>query len=307
MAIFTNRPFLGKQNSFGFPLMSVLQNSIHKSKMKPQVVGIVGFGNEGRGFWSPFFKKLRYTVLSSDKAEDNQWIVDQASIVVLATPMHITPELIRSLRFRPDQRVIAVVGEWSATKEALLEIPADSMLLHRMCGPIADMHGQNLIMHTVKSSSWENDCWFKAIVGEIGANTVASNPDEHDRHIGVTQSLLRLVLICFFVALLELKVSLKGLRAFSSPPFRIFLLVMCRILGQGAELCFDMLSSNRFAKEAISAMQGALTNVADLIEKGDRAGFAALFASFHSHVEPDKIWRANQAFGVAIGQGLDKW
>lgn len=268
-------------------------------------VAILGLGVEGAKHWRPFLESRGDAVFGSDRPEDNQSAVDRASIVLIAVPMHCVPEMIKSIQFRPDHLVIFVVGEWCTTACFASDLPCAVAFVHRMCGPVQSMREQNMIAHVLRAG--EHSDWLRLTLEDSEATLIDSNPEDHDRHTSITQGLLRLSLICFFVAVLQLRVRFDRLKHFSSPPFRLFLLVMCRILSQGAELCFDMLSCNKFAKEAIGAMQEALVTVSHHIEKGDRAGFARLFDSFHRHVGNERIGKASESFQDIIKSKRDQW
>ena len=274
-------------------------------KIKTMLVALLGLGVEGDKYWRPFLESRGDTVFGSDEPEDNQAVVDRAHVIIVAVPMHCVSDLIKSIHFRPDQLVIFVVGEWGTAADLTADLPCGVVFVHRMCGPVKSMLGQNMIVHVMCHGAHSD--WLQAMVEDTEATLVDSDPTDHDRHTSVTQGLLRLSMICFFAAILQLRVKFDRLRHFSSPPFRLLLLVMCRILSQGATLCFDMLSCNKFARDAIGAMQEALSTVSHLIEKGDRTGFAKLFDSFHRHVGGNRIDRAARSFQQVIGGRVDQW
>ncbi len=266
-------------------------------------IAILGVGAEGN-FWQLFIQKHDLgLVVTSDRAEDNQSVIDQADVVIITVPMSAVSELVSSCVFQPHQLVISAVGEWTHSSKALATISSEWILLHRMCGPVASMVGQNLIFNTDNAPCHKTSKWFCALRTALGANEVSSDKEEHDVAISITQTLLRLITVCFFVVLLHSKVNLERLGLFSSPPFRILKMVMVRILGQGANLCFDMLSSHVHARETITAMSSALEIIRGLIDRQDRKGFHELFQLFEPLVTKEDRDKTQRWFSEVIKRG----
>lgn len=275
----------------------------HNKYTAMKTIAILGLGAEGN-FWRSFIESHDLgLVVTSDCAGDNQLAIDQADIVIISVPMSAMRELISSCRFSADQLVISVVGEWTQSSKALKNIPAEWILLHRMCGPVTSMKGQNLIINRENASGHNSFKWYLSLLMALDANNISSDKYEHDLAISITQTLLRLIAVCFFAVLLQSKVNLQRIGLFSSPPYRILKRVMIRILGQGPGLCFDMLSSHVHARDTIVAMSSALEIIRDHLDRRDRDGFEKLFRSFEPLVSGEDRRETQEWFTDAIKRG----
>lgn len=267
-------------------------------------IGIIGLGAEGN-WWLRFLESLGHDTKSSSRPETNQAVVDWAEIILLCVPMSVAPSVILSIQFRSDQLVICAVGEMIESGKALANLPCEWVQVHRMSGPtLKTMKGQNMLVgRNTVSSQWL--LCSNQIIDATEAVVTNTFPIAHDKATSVTQCQLRLDTIASLFAMQRIGIKPSELKPFSSPPFRIHMAVCGRLLKQGPELCFDMLSSNTFAPGAIKAMREAIDQIQSLIEAGDKAGFVRLFNSLCEFVGDDFITSANAQVDAIVEKRLD--
>lgn len=107
-------------------------------------------------------------------AESNQQVVDQADLVFLAILPQVAEEVIRSLRFRDDQKIASLIAmvtsdkvqEWTGTSKPIpraVPLPA-----------VANRQGATVL--------FPDDDDLRALFSELGPVVTATTPDEFDSY-----------------------------------------------------------------------------------------------------------------------------
>jgi pyrroline-5-carboxylate reductase len=74
-------------------------------------------------------------------AADNQAVVDESEIVVLAVRPQVTEEVLGALRFRPDQQIVSLIATFSVQRLSSLVAPANEISRAIPLPPVAERQG----------------------------------------------------------------------------------------------------------------------------------------------------------------------
>lgn len=125
------------------------------------------------------------------------------------------------------------------------------------------------------------------LIGVWGGRVVELTADEHDRLAGATQALTHAAVLAFGLALGELHVDLAQVREIAPPPHATLLALLARIVSAAPETYWDVLSANPWAEPARTALAGGVRHLAECVQAGDEARFAALLERLRNLLGPD--------------------
>ncbi|MEV6163350.1 prephenate dehydrogenase [Streptomyces sp. NPDC052052] len=125
------------------------------------------------------------------------------------------------------------------------------------------------------------------LVGSWGANVVRVDAVEHDRIAGATQALTHAAVLGFGLALRELGPDVAQLLPLAPPPATTLLALLARIASGTPEVYWDVQHANPEAAAARKALANGVHRVAEIVERGDPAGFEAVLDELRGHLGPD--------------------
>ena len=248
----------------------------------------------GRGaMGSLFVRVLReagHEVLVSDvgtslRAED---AAAGAEVTLVCVPIDATVGVIESVGPQvPDDGVIIDICSLKAAPVAamLRSSRAEVIGMHPMFGPgVASLRGQVFVLCPARGARW--DGWLRSLLDAQGATIVDAAPEEHDRIMSVIQVLRHFATIAFGRTLSQLGVDLDRSLAFSSPIYRLELIMIGRLFGQDPALYADIEMQNPLRSEVLDAYGGVVDEIAGLVKSGGRDGFIAMFHEVSAYFGP---------------------
>jgi prephenate dehydrogenase len=245
------------------------------------VVGIVG-GKGGMGaVLGRLFAELGNTVLISDlgTALSNEELARTADVVLISVPIERTVSLIRELAplVRPGALLCDITSLKAAPMAAMLEGARSSVLgLHPMFGPtVHTLQGQRVVLCEGRGEAWSG--WMRTMLNARGMVLTGSTPELHDRVMAAVQVLTHFKTQVTALTLARMGVSLEQTLAFTSPAYLMDLYTEGRHFAQSPELYGSIEMQNPLRGEVTSLFEAASREVAGLLERGDRAGFRAMF------------------------------
>ncbi|KUL35405.1 hypothetical protein ADL22_27535 [Streptomyces sp. NRRL F-4489] len=108
-----------------------------------------------------------------------------------------------------------------------------------------------------------------------GGRPVPVGAEEHDRLTAAAQVITHATVLGFGLALGELDVSARELADLAPPPHTTLLALLARIASGSPEVYWDVQAAHPHGAGARAALATGLRRLADLVDRGDEAGFEA--------------------------------
>jgi len=200
-------------------------------------------------------------------------------LIVLATPLGATAELLRKLALRRPRGLIFDLGSLKTPLRAGLDALARAgcrvTSVHPMFGPDTELlSGRHVIFIDLGNADAlaEAQDLFAATMAE----RVVMGLDEHDRLIAYVLGLSHALNIAFFTALAESGEAAPRLARLSSTTFDAQIEVASRVAAESPELYFEIQSLNEHGAESLQALERAVTQLVEAVQRRDAKTFTAM-------------------------------
>lgn len=236
-----------------------------------RIVGIIG-GEGKMGRWlNAFFSAIGCAVLSADRRTvlTSDDLARRCDVLVLSVPIDAAVQITRSIGplLCSSQLLTDVCSLKSEIVAAMRHsTPAEVVGMHPLFGPgLASVRGQNVVLCPVKSS--DGFLWLREVFETQGAMVTVTDPETHDRMMGIVQGLSHWITITIAETIQKTAVSPSQLERFATPVFRLQMGLIGRLLHQDPALYEMLIARNPYAKEMVEAFQETGTDVLkDFIE-----------------------------------------
>jgi prephenate dehydrogenase len=158
-----------------------------------RTIGIIG-GEGKMGRWlNRFFSAIGCSVLSADRqtALTSDDLARCCDVLVLSVPIDAAIQIARSIGplLRSTQLLTDVCSLKHEIVSAMADAtPAEVVGMHPLFGPdIASVQNQNVVLCPVESS--DGFRWLKNVFETQGVMVTVTDPDTHDRMMGMVQGL----------------------------------------------------------------------------------------------------------------------
>jgi len=273
----------------------------HGSGKRALVIG--GRGKMGRWF-ADFLASQGFRVGIADPAGTlpgfeyvADWQNDRLDhdLIVLATPLGATAELLMSLARRAPRGLIFDLGSLKtplrAGLAALVAAGCRVTSLHPMFGPDTELlSGGHVIFIDLGNSDALSEA--QALFAPTMAERVVMDLDEHDRLIAYVLGLSHALNIAFFTALAESGEAAPRLARLSSTTFDAQLEVASRVAAESPELYFEIQHLNEYGGESLRALLQAVERLVSVVATGDAAAFKALMNRGRAYLDVRAAARA---------------
>lgn len=226
----------------------------NQGRLNRPVVGVIGAGGRYGQWLLARFQELGYRVLGADVSGD--WlkpseVVQQADVVLFSVPIESTIAIIQRLvkHSRSDQLWVDITSLKEAPLKAMLASKADVIGLHPMCGPdLPNWNGQTVALcyGRLRDPRWET--FILEFLSAMKARFYITDPQEHDRIMAYVQALphaLSMIMIGAFQSMEDHGLSVSEIEHYATPPYRLSVAAMSRILATHPDLYADIQISNR--------------------------------------------------------------
>lgn len=223
-------------------------------RLKRPTVGVIGAGGRYGQWLMARFRELGYEVLGADISGD--WLkpsqlVKQADVVLFSVPIESTIGVIKRLvkHSRSGQLWVDITSLKEAPLKAMLASRADVIGLHPMCGPdLPNWNGQTVALcyGRLHDPRWET--FILEFLAAMKARFYITDPQEHDRIMAYVQALphaLSMIMIGAFQSMEAHGLSVSEIEHYATPPYRLSVAAMSRILATHPDLYADIQISNR--------------------------------------------------------------
>lgn len=257
----------------------------HGSGKRALVIG--GCGKMG-GWFSEFLASQGFSVAIADPAGSlpgfdrlADWESDALDfdVIVLATPLRATADLLLKLAERAPRGLIFDLGSLKtplrAGLEALVRAGCRVTSLHPMFGPDTELlSGRHVIFIDLGDAAALRQA--QDLFVPTMAERVVMGLDEHDRLIAYVLGLSHALNIAFFTALADSGEAAPRLCQLSSTTFDAQLEVASRVAAESPELYYEIQSLNEYGGESLRALSEAVERVIHAVKTKDAAAFTAL-------------------------------
>ncbi|MFI4890557.1 MAG: prephenate dehydrogenase/arogenate dehydrogenase family protein [Steroidobacterales bacterium] len=249
---------------------------------------IIGGRGKMGGWFADFLASQGFSVQIADPAGPLQgfeyiddWQRDSLDqdLIVLATPLGATAELLKVLAGRAPKGLIFDLGSLKTPLRAGLAALVDAgcrvTSLHPMFGPDTGLlSGRHVIFIDLGHAGALREA--QELFAPTMAERVVMGLDEHDRLIAFVLGLSHALNIAFFTALAESGEAAPRLARMSSTTFDAQLAVASRVAAESPELYFEIQSLNEYGEESLRALQQAVERIAAAVRARDLAEFTAI-------------------------------
>jgi prephenate dehydrogenase len=218
------------------------------------LIGIVGIAGRYGQWLNRRFQDMGYPVIGNDVLPG--WLplselVQRADVVIFTVPIQQTISTIEAACAfsRPSQLWLDITSLKTDVMAAMLKSQADVIGLHPLCGPdLPNWNGQTVAVcyGRVNEPAWET--FLFGILKALKANFYVTDPIEHDRIMAYVQALphaLSMIMMGAFESLEEHGLSVSEIEHYATPPYRLAVAAISRILAAHPELYADIQVLNR--------------------------------------------------------------
>ena len=247
--------------------------------MLGKIVVVGGSGALGRVFVD-MFERSGYEVgiLEQEDWPDADQILEDAGLVLVAVPIKITTKIISQLNNLPQDCILAdVTSTKSEPLAAMLDAHSGPVVgLHPMFGP--DVQGLIKQVIVVCHGRHENKyLWLVEQMKVWGAAVHFSSAKQHDDAMAFIQVMRHFSSFVYGVHLAEEDPSLEQLIAFSSPIYRLELVMVGRLFAQDPQLYADIIFNNEESIELLHRFRDRFNSALDLLAEGNKGEFIKQF------------------------------
>lgn len=254
-------------------------------------VGIIG--NKGRygKLLERLFGNYNCEVIGADAKDGpdvdsrNREIVERAEVVVFSLPPReiVLGAITRLIPYsRPEQLWMDVTSIKVAPVSAMLASHAEVLGLHPMCAPTAkSLRGQTVIVCPARLNKWQP--WIERFLHWTGAKLKVSSPDEHDQAMAIVQGLVHAMQLIMAATIRSLGQDISESLSLTSPPHRIALSLMGRILKQNAELYADIQMLNPYVEQVLKQAAVEFERFREMVVSHRREMFVEEFNLSREH------------------------
>lgn len=265
---------------------AIIRESSGVDRKKVAIIG--GEGAMG-SFLARFLGEQGHDVVVADVDTDvtPERAAGAADAVIVSVPIRATEEVIRRVGplVREGGLLMDVTSLKQAPVRAMLESSRCEVIgAHPMFAPsVGSVHRQVVALCPARGERWLE--WVRGVLLSQGAEIIVCTPEQHDRAMSVIQVLRHAATIAFGRALHQLGVDIEDSLRYSSPIYRLELIMTGRLFGQDPELYADLGLGNPHRRRAVDALEAAVEGIAEIVRTGDRDGFIAEFEKVASYFD----------------------
>ena len=224
-----------------------------------------------------------------DPSVDGRTVADvdpsAADMVMLAVPERVALAALPgvSAAMRPD----ALLVDTLSVKGRIAAIAPDRQMvsLNPMFAPSLGMAGRPVAAVVLGDGPAARE--LLAHVETWGGRVVRTDADTHDKLTAAAQVLTHAAVLGFGHALAAMNLDITQLSAIAPPPHTTMLALLARITSGTPEVYWDVQAANPYAPQARQHLADGIRAVADAVEQGTEADFAALLARMAGALGPD--------------------
>ncbi len=243
-------------------------------------VTIVGGGGQMGQLFAKMLTLSGYQVriLEKDDWSRAHELLDDAGMVIVSVPIHLTQDTIARLPALPDDCILVdLASVKNAPLQAMMAVHKGPVLgLHPMFGPDSGSLAKQVVVWC-DGRQPEAYQWFLEQIQVWGARLHRISAVEHDQNMAFIQALRHFATFAYGLHLAEENVQLEQLLALSSPIYRLELAMVGRLFAQDPQLYADIIMASDDNIALIKRYYQRFGEAISLLEQGDKQAFIDSF------------------------------
>ncbi|EKM3680601.1 MULTISPECIES: bifunctional chorismate mutase/prephenate dehydrogenase [Vibrio] len=250
--------------------------------LNPDLRSVVIIGGNGQlgGLFGRMFKLSGYRVkvLGSKDWDHADEILDNAGLVVVTVPIHLTEGVIEKLGNLPQDCILCdLTSIKSKPLQAMLNVHQGPVVgLHPMFGPDVPSLAKQVIVYC-DGRGHEHYQWLLQQFGIWGASLCQIDAQEHDHGMTLIQALRHFTSFAYGMHLSKENPNIDQLLKLSSPIYRLELAMVGRLFGQDPNLYGDIIFSSQENIDMIKRFHQCLGDAVAILDSRDKARFIESF------------------------------
>ncbi len=250
--------------------------------LNPELRSVVIVGGHGQlgGLFGRMFKLSGYEVkiLGSQDWDRADEILDNAGLVVVTVPIHLTEGVIAKLGNLPSDCILCdLTSIKSKPLQAMMNIHQGPVVgLHPMFGPDVPSLAKQVIVYSDGRGS-ESYQWLLNQFGIWGASLCQMDAAEHDHGMTLIQALRHFTSFAYGLHLSKENPNIDQLLKLSSPIYRLEIAMVGRLFAQDPNLYGDIILSSDENIEMIRRFHRRFGEALEILDGKDKAKFVDSF------------------------------
>ncbi|NAZ92081.1 bifunctional chorismate mutase/prephenate dehydrogenase [Vibrio toranzoniae] len=250
--------------------------------LNPELRSVVIVGGNGQlgGLFGRMFKLSGYEVkiLGSQDWDRADEILDNAGLVVVTVPIHLTEGVIAKLGNLPSDCILCdLTSIKSKPLQAMMNIHQGPVVgLHPMFGPDVPSLAKQVIVYSDGRGS-ESYQWLLNQFGIWGASLCQMDAAEHDHGMTLIQALRHFTSFAYGLHLSKENPNIDQLLKLSSPIYRLEIAMVGRLFAQDPNLYGDIILSSDENIEMIRRFHRRFGEALEILDGKDKAKFVESF------------------------------
>ncbi|AIX49076.1 bifunctional chorismate mutase/prephenate dehydrogenase [Pantoea eucrina] len=246
--------------------------------LRPVVI-VGGSGKMGRLFEKMLtLSGYQVRILDKEDWDRADRLLQDAGMVIISVPIHLTEKIIASLPALPDDCILVdLASVKNRPLQAMLTAHAGPVLgLHPMFGPDSGSLAKQVVVWC-DGRQPEAYQWFLEQIQVWGARLHCISAAEHDQNMAFIQALRHFTTFAYGLHLAEENVNLDQLLALSSPIYRLELAMVGRLFAQDPQLYADIIMASESNLALIKRYHQRFGEAIALLEQGNKQAFIDSF------------------------------
>lgn len=250
--------------------------------LNPELRSVVIVGGNGQlgGLFGRMFKLSGYEVkiLGSQDWDKADEILDNAGLVVVTVPIHLTEGVIAKLGNLPSDCILCdLTSIKSKPLQAMMNMHQGPVVgLHPMFGPDVPSLAKQVIVYSDGRGS-ESYQWLLNQFGIWGASLCQMDAAEHDHGMTLIQALRHFTSFAYGLHLSKENPNIDQLLKLSSPIYRLEIAMVGRLFAQDPNLYGDIILSSDENIEMIRRFHSCFGEALEILDGKDKAQFVESF------------------------------
>ncbi|MBY7661156.1 bifunctional chorismate mutase/prephenate dehydrogenase [Vibrio cyclitrophicus] len=250
--------------------------------LNPELRSVVIVGGNGQlgGLFGRMFKLSGYEVkiLGSQDWDKADEILENAGLVVVTVPIHLTEGVIAKLGNLPSDCILCdLTSIKSKPLQAMMNMHQGPVVgLHPMFGPDVPSLAKQVIVYSDGRGS-ESYQWLLNQFGIWGASLCQMDAAEHDHGMTLIQALRHFTSFAYGLHLSKENPNIDQLLKLSSPIYRLEIAMVGRLFAQDPNLYGDIILSSDENIEMIRRFHSRFGEALEILDGKDKAKFVDSF------------------------------
>ncbi|MEG3692007.1 bifunctional chorismate mutase/prephenate dehydrogenase [Vibrio coralliirubri] len=250
--------------------------------LNPELRSVVIVGGNGQlgGLFGRMFKLSGYEVkiLGSQDWDKADEILDNAGLVVVTVPIHLTEGVIAKLGNLPSDCILCdLTSIKSKPLQAMMNMHQGPVVgLHPMFGPDVPSLAKQVIVYSDGRGA-ESYQWLLNQFGIWGASLCQMDATEHDHGMTLIQALRHFTSFAYGLHLSKENPNIDQLLKLSSPIYRLEIAMVGRLFAQDPNLYGDIILSSDENIEMIRRFHSCFGEALEILDGKDKAKFVESF------------------------------